>query len=80
MSASQNPRNAEISGWSITIQEISPGVYEVIASDSLGRSFRSRGFDAAELLEEARQYAARFENDAASPRDAHEGSGDSKKP
>jgi hypothetical protein len=43
--------------WSFEVQEVSAGVYEVIASDKRGRRFSSKGTDPDELLESCREQA-----------------------
>ena len=49
---------ADIAGWRFVINEVSLGVYEVLARDNRGRSFQAQGVDAEVLLQRARQYAA----------------------
>ena len=48
----------ELPGWRFTIDEVSAGVYEVIARDNHGRTFQAKGIDPEALLQRAREYAA----------------------
>ena len=48
----------ELPGWSFEIDEASPGVYRITATDIGGRSFEMKGTDREILLVECREEAA----------------------
>jgi hypothetical protein len=48
----------DLPGWSFDIDEVSTGVYEVVASDKHGRRFSSKDTDPEVLLERCRKQAA----------------------
>lgn len=47
----------DLPGWSFEINEVSAGVYEVIANDRHGRRFSDKDTDPDTLLEKCRQQA-----------------------
>jgi hypothetical protein len=47
----------DLPSWSFEIDEVSAGVYEVIASDKHGRRFSHKDTDPDALLEKCRQQA-----------------------
>jgi hypothetical protein len=48
---------ADLPQWSIDIDEVSAGVYELLAVSADGRRFGKRGIDPEELLAEFREWA-----------------------
>jgi hypothetical protein len=50
----------ELPGWSFEVNEVSAGVYDVVASDSAGHRVESKGTDPDTLLQECRRSAERI--------------------
>ena len=51
---------SELPGWTFLVQEVSAGVYRVVARDRSGRSFEAKGLDSDALIQRAREYARQF--------------------
>jgi len=47
----------EAEGWTYEVQEISTGVYQIVATNGAGYSVRMKGEDPAFLIEECRKSA-----------------------
>ena len=54
-------------GWTMTIVEVSAGVYSVVARDSKGRTISSSGTDPEALVEECRADIQRLVSDPINP-------------
>jgi hypothetical protein len=52
----------ELPNWTMEIDEVSAGVYRVIATDAVGHRFQSQGTDPDALLNDARRAARELED------------------
>ena len=51
---------SELPDWTFSVEEVSAGVYEVTAMDSVGRRVQAKGVDPDALLADCRRDAARL--------------------
>lgn len=50
----------DLPNWSFNIDEVSAGVYEVVARDIFGHEFSVKGIDVTAILETCKKQAAEF--------------------
>jgi hypothetical protein len=48
----------ELPGWHFSLDELSAGVYEVVAADDQGSRFEAKGIDPDNLLRRTREYGS----------------------
>ena len=56
----------ELPGWSITVEEVAPGVYKLNARDTAGRTFEATDPEIDRAFEGLKRYAARWSSPEAS--------------
>ena len=59
---------ADLPGWTFEVDEVSANVYRVTAMDDAGRRTEQSGTDPDALIDEARQWAARHQQDVPRPK------------
>ncbi|WP_168118461.1 hypothetical protein [Acidocella sp. MX-AZ02] len=52
----------DLPNWTFEIDEVSAGVYEVVARDHIGHEVSEKGIDVAAIIELCRQRAAKLVN------------------
>lgn len=60
----------DLPGWSFDIDEVSAGVYQVIATDEEGRGFTKVGIDPEMLIAECQSEASNIQRKSSSSRPA----------
>ncbi len=58
-----NKKNGPIPHWEVNIDEVSAGVYRLRAKHELGLNIDLTGFDSEKLLEQAKESAAKMEQE-----------------